>query len=114
VGGDYGGNPNGSTVFPGEVQVDYVRVYDYTTNTPAFRITAVAREGNDVRVTWVTGIGLTNALQTTAGAAGGGYQTNNFSDIFTVTNTADTTTNYLDLGGATNTPARYYRVRQVP
>jgi beta-glucanase (GH16 family) len=29
VGGDYGGNPNMSTVFPGEMQVDYVRVYDY-------------------------------------------------------------------------------------
>ena len=114
VGGDYGGNPNAGTVFPGEVQVDYVRVYDYTTNAPAFRITAIAREGNNVRVTWVTGIGLTNALQTTAGTVGGGYKTNNFSDIFTVTNTADTTTNYLDLGGATNTPARYYRVRQVP
>jgi len=28
VGGDYGGNPDAQTVFPGEMQVDYVRVYD--------------------------------------------------------------------------------------
>jgi beta-glucanase (GH16 family) len=28
VGGIYGGNPDVSTVFPGELQVDYIRVYD--------------------------------------------------------------------------------------
>jgi beta-glucanase (GH16 family) len=28
VGGNYGGNPDTNTVFPGEMQVDYVRVYD--------------------------------------------------------------------------------------
>jgi hypothetical protein len=38
----------------------------------------------------------------------------NFADIFTVTNTVGTTTNYLDIGAATNIPARYYRVRLVP
>jgi beta-glucanase (GH16 family) len=30
VGGIYGGDPDASTVFPGEMQVDYVRVYDET------------------------------------------------------------------------------------
>jgi beta-glucanase (GH16 family) len=28
VGGNYGGDPDAQTVFPGEMQVDYVRVYD--------------------------------------------------------------------------------------
>jgi hypothetical protein len=28
--------------------------------------------------------------------------------------TGDATTNYVDSGGATNTPSRYYRVRLVP
>ncbi|MDB6017150.1 MAG: hypothetical protein JWR19_1639 [Pedosphaera sp.] len=28
VGGDFGGNPDGTTVFPGEMQIDYIRVYD--------------------------------------------------------------------------------------
>jgi beta-glucanase (GH16 family) len=30
VGGDYGGNPDSTTQFPGELQVDYVRVYERT------------------------------------------------------------------------------------
>jgi beta-glucanase (GH16 family) len=30
MGGDYGGNPDTNTVFPGEIQVDYVRVYEHT------------------------------------------------------------------------------------
>ena len=46
----------------------------------------------------------------------GAYATNGFADIFVVTNSAGPgiTTNYLDVGGATNSPARYYRVRLVP
>jgi beta-glucanase (GH16 family) len=37
VGGNFDGNPDGSTVFPGEMQVDYVRVYHETPGrtTPA-------------------------------------------------------------------------------
>ncbi|MCU0787904.1 MAG: family 16 glycosylhydrolase [Verrucomicrobia bacterium] len=34
VGGNYGGDPNGTTVFPGELQVDYVRVYDFVPAIP--------------------------------------------------------------------------------
>ena len=30
VGGNFGGNPNATTVFPGEMVVDYVRVYQET------------------------------------------------------------------------------------
>jgi hypothetical protein len=30
VGGIYGGDPDADTVFPGEMQVDYIRVYDKT------------------------------------------------------------------------------------
>jgi beta-glucanase (GH16 family) len=29
IGGDFGGNPDATTVFPGEMEVDYVRVYDW-------------------------------------------------------------------------------------
>jgi hypothetical protein len=42
------------------------------------------------------------------------HNTNNSTDIFTVTNTVGTTTNDLDTGAATNVPACYYRVRLVP
>jgi len=45
---------------------------------------------------------------------GGGYGTNNFVAIFTVTNTVGAITNYLDVGAATNVPSLYYRVRLVP
>jgi hypothetical protein len=51
-------------------------------------------------------------LQRTAGASGS--FSNNFATIFTVANTVGTTTNYLDLGAATNVPAFFYRVRLVP
>src|SRR6266436_5354953 len=35
---------------------------------------------------------------------------NDFAAIFTVTNTVGMVINHLDVGGATNTPARYCRV----
>ena len=57
------------------------------------------------------GSGRTNALQVAADST---YNTNSYADIFIVTNTVGTITNYLDAGGATNIPTRYYRVRLVP
>jgi hypothetical protein len=78
------------------------------------RITAITRESDDIRVTWQTFTGTTNALQSTGGDPEGNYNTNTFADAFTVTNAAGSTTNYLDIGAATNFPARYYRVRLVP
>ncbi len=82
----------------------------------AFHITAITREGNDIRVTWMMGPGQTNALQATAGGIGGRYATNGFTDIFVVTNNTmlGVITNFLDVGGATNGSARYYRARLAP
>jgi beta-glucanase (GH16 family) len=34
VGGNFGGNPDGTTVFPGDMQVDYVRAYDWISVPP--------------------------------------------------------------------------------
>jgi plastocyanin len=75
------------------------------------QVTAVARGGNDIQVTWLTG-GLckTNALQRATGSADGSY-TNDYADIFVATNTTGNITNYVDKGAITNFPARYYRVR---
>ena len=78
---------------------------DPNNSASTFRITAITQEGDDTLVTWTMGAGKTNALQ----AAG-----DNYADIFTVTNTAGTMTNYLDAGTSTNTPVRFYRVRLVP
>ena len=86
---------------------------DPTNNASALRITSVAREGDDVRITWQTALGRTNALQSATGAVDGSYS-NNFSDLFVVTNTTDIVTNGVDVGGAITTPSRFYRVRVVP
>lgn len=83
---------------------------DPTNSVAALRITSLVATGNDMLVTWTTAAGKTNALQ----AAVGGEYTDNFSDIFIVTNTTGPVTNYLDTGGATNAASRYYRVRLVP
>ena len=74
-------------------------------------ITAIAKESNDIRITWMTGTGKTNALERTAGVAGS--FSNNFSVVTNIVTTGSTT-NVLDVGGATNVPAFYYRVRLVP
>ena len=81
---------------------------------PAFQITGIVQQANDILITWISGPGQTNELQATMGGSDGSYNTNSFSPIFAVTNTVGTTTNYLDAGGATNIPARYYRIRLQP
>jgi hypothetical protein len=83
---------------------------DPTNSASYFHVTSVVKTGSDVRVTWMMGPGRTNALQFASGA---GF-TNSFADRFVVTNTVGTVTNFLDVGAATNAPARYYRVRVVP
>ena len=50
VGGNFVGNPGPTTVFPGEMQVDYVRVYDWVTPPPLTIIPA----GANVILTWPT------------------------------------------------------------
>jgi hypothetical protein len=87
---------------------------DPTDSASYFHITSAARTGSNVLVTWMMGPGKTNALQFTSGDVDGNYATNNFTDRFIVTNTIGTTTNYLDIGAATNFPTRYYRLRLVP
>ena len=87
---------------------------DPTNSASVFRVTGAAREGDDMRISWMAGNGRTNALQVTAGGTGGTYNTNSLADIFIVTNAVGGVTNYLDVGAATNAPSRFYRVRLVP
>jgi hypothetical protein len=102
--------------------IDTISIYDGVAfacctggvSPSSFRITSIVKSNNDILINWTSGIGQTNALQATAGTANGSYSTNNFANIFSVTNTVTTSTNYTDVGGATNVPARYYRVRLVP
>jgi hypothetical protein len=82
---------------------------------PLFSITAISREGNDMRISWQTGGGVTNAVQATNGGPGGSYNTN-FNDLasFIFGPSGEITNTYVDPGGATNIPSRFYRVRLVP
>ena len=92
---------------------------DPNNSLSGLHIISVAPQNNgDMLITWRTVGGTTNAVQATAGDAGGGYNTN-FVDITTppqhiiVSGSGDVTTNYTDSGGATN-PSRFYRIRLVP
>ena len=80
-----------------------------------FRIVSVTPQSNDVLVSWLMAPGATNALQASTGTINGSYTTNNFTDIFIVTNntTTGTLTNFLDHGAATN-KSRFYRARLSP
>jgi hypothetical protein len=85
-------------------------------NSTPLQFTSIVPQGNNVLVTWLTTGGKTNVVQFTNGTANGSYS-NNFSDLSPVIvpdGVGLTSTNYLDVGGATNFPARYYRVRLVP
>jgi fibronectin-binding autotransporter adhesin len=83
------------------------------TNTPAsFQITSILVEGTNVFIAWTGKAGQTNVVQATNGN-GGNYATNytDLSSPIILTGSGNVTTNYLDGGGATNQPSRYYRVR---
>ena len=88
-----------------------------TNSASVFRIRSVVPLGNNVNVTWQTAGGRTNVVQAATGDANGGYS-NNFADVAgaetVILGTGDIVTNYTDAGGATNTPARFYRIRWVP
>jgi hypothetical protein len=87
-----------------------------TNPASVFRILSVVPQSNDMMITWAAGGGPTNVVQATGGDSSGNYTTN-FTDIsgpIPIPGSGDTTNNYLDTGGATNTPSRYYRIRLGP
>ncbi len=80
-----------------------------------FRVVSIVKQGNAVNITWTTVGGRSNVVQFTAGI-GGSYSNNfnNLSPTIVMPGASLGQTNYLDMGGATNRPARYYRVRLAP
>jgi hypothetical protein len=76
-----------------------------------FHIAGISIEGNDVRILWVGVGGRTNAVQAASDVSGA------YSDISSnmiIPGLVLTPTDYVDAGGATNSPARFYRIRLVP
>ena len=85
-------------------------------STP-FRVTSIAEQGNNIILTWTTSGGTTNQVQVTNGGSSGIYSSNSFANLGTqmiIGGSGLITTNFTDGGGATNLPARYYRVQLVP
>jgi hypothetical protein len=84
---------------------------------PKFQITNIRIVTNDVVLMWDTIPDATNVVQAASAGPGGSFNPSNFADIssnIVVSGLGQVSTNYTDSGGATNFPARYYRVRLVP
>ena len=79
-----------------------------TNGAAVLKIVGMAQEGNNVHLTWTMGSGRTNALQFSAGPFGV------YSDLFTISNTVGTITDYVHIGAVTSAPAGFYRVRLLP
>jgi ribonuclease len=79
-----------------------------------FKLSSVAMKGSNMFIAWNTIGGETNVVQAASGILGS--SSNHFVDISPNIVAAGgdlTSASYLDVGGATNFPARFYRVRLV-
>jgi hypothetical protein len=88
----------------------------FTVVSQPLRITAISRKLGDIRIAWMTIAGRTNVVQVTGGDTDGNL-TNNFVNLtgpIIVSGSGQIGTNYLDIGGATNSPSRFYRIRFGP
>jgi hypothetical protein len=76
-----------------------------------FQITSIVRTNvTDLLITWNTS-GINNIVQVTAGTPpSGSFSASGFTDVTNIVVTT-ATTNFWDVGAATNYPARYYRIR---
>ncbi len=74
----------------------------------AFRVTAIDREGNHIRLTWQTVPGRTNMVQ-----HGSGEYSPVLTNLSGAIVTSGTVTNYLHVNGAQN-PTGFYRIRLLP
>jgi hypothetical protein len=75
-----------------------------------YRIASATREGNNIRITWVTAGGRRDGVQI-ADQAAGPYT--NLGPVLTIPGMGQVTTNYLQVGGATNA-TRFYRLSVTP
>ncbi len=73
------------------------------------RIIAIAQEGDDIRVTWTTAAGRVYRLQGAPNVSFTAAVTN-LSDFLYFGGPGESTTNAVHTGGATNTPAFFYRI----
>jgi len=113
----YGFNPFDPTVAAADPDGDglsnlqeFLLGTDPLDSSSPFHVTGITPQGSDVLITWMTAGGLTNAVESETDLAG---TWSNISGNVIITGSGVTTTNYLDAGAATNTPANYYHIRLV-
>jgi hypothetical protein len=75
-----------------------------------YKLFSVARVGNDLRISWETVGGRRDALQSSGNIASGYADA---TPAITIAGVGPVTTNYLQVGGATNN-MKFYRVRYAP
>ena len=75
------------------------------------RIVSAERDGNDVRVTWTTVGGRSYRVQTCAVINSPFVD---FTQLIPAPGPGESTTNFVDVGAATNAAHRYYRIRLEP
>ncbi|MEJ0091848.1 MAG: family 16 glycosylhydrolase [Limisphaerales bacterium] len=111
VGGNWPGNPDGTTVFPQQMLVDYVRIYTYVATVPNPPTGLNASPGNaKVYLNWDASASATGYNIKRATTSGGTYATVGSSDVnsFTDASVANCTTYYYvvtatnSLGQSTN------------
>ncbi len=77
---------------------------------PPFQVTAIAKQGNDVTITWATRGGESYVVQSAATLDGNlSPRFTNLSPVIAAPAAAVSLTNYVDVG-AVNAPARFYRI----
>jgi hypothetical protein len=111
-------SPEGATATIGKLSAQQIVAANISSLTitnesvsfPPFQITDIGVSGSNVVLSWNTQ-GITNAVQVTTNTTGG-YSPSNFVNLATIPVVTTPTTNYIDMGGATNKPTRYYRISQ--
>jgi beta-glucanase (GH16 family) len=128
VGGNYVGNPSTNSIdpgMPGEMVIDYMRVYDYvaTTNPPATPTGLTATPvGGSIALNWSASTGAANYNVKRSSVSGGSYTTiatltaTNYTDtgvpscstyyyVVSATNSIGESTNSIEAFAALNAPA---------
>ncbi len=101
----------GRFVSAGEQLVGNLAIWHEPLDMPLFLITSTRREGNDINIRWITAGGKTNFVQASLQVA------TNYVDLsgpIAIMGNGNNSTNYLDIGAATNGSARFYRIRSAP
>jgi hypothetical protein len=109
-------SPNADTDGDGISDLDECLIgSDPLDSASGLRVLDVQRIGIDLKLTWLTIGGSTNVVQLANPIISGNY-TNSYVSLATlfVPGSGAVSTNWVDVGGATNVPSRYYRIRLLP